>query len=742
MRKSWLKYYLLLVSLLIFCAAFAQVKTKTFNDKVPENLLPSKNMVPSTVNIAAPVGFDSLMLKSQSQNDAPDAKNKFAEAKEVSIDVLKNAKLIETKDSVFYFLTIKAEKAKSISLHFGKFILSPNAVMTLYNQQELTDSITAKENNRYNFWATRIYHENELNIVIRMPLKDKGKSEVLITQVNFGLQSGAPGASLPCNVNVACPTGGGWTNERSAVAFISDGSEYFTGTLIMNTCGLNIPYILTARHVLNNQDKVYRWVFQFQFYSATCDVNSGWREDLQFTGGTLKAHSDATDFALVQLNQTPSPGSGLAYAGWTRQTSEILNTTILHHPVGDLMKISVDNEAPVLDTYLYSDPFPHPLSWKLDLNLGATQGGSSGSPYFNQDHRIFAQHAGENPNQNPNGCLRTDKWGGRFYLSWTGGGTNSTQLSNWLDPNNTGATSTNTTQISDLTSLPLAITGDSTLCIEGTYSLGTLPPGVTATWDGGGSVAAISPQNANGSIVKITRIGSGIITVTATMSPAGLCGITLPVGKVIKVGEPGNTTFSGTYTTEGYSVPMEGQISFCLKTYMFPGFYSGVISLNDQVATSYSWSLVSTYHPTNNPVTTGIGPGSATDFNIYVKPQDGRAIYRLTSTNSCGSSTRDFTFIADGPCLTLESRVSEPSDLSIFPNPAEGSFQVALTGNDKASAIKEIIITNKYGKVVERIRFGSLETSQTVNVGKLGADVYIIQVFDGEKWLIAKFMKQ
>ena len=30
---------------------------------------------------------------------------------------------------------------------------------------------------------------------------------------------------------------------------------------------------------------------------------------------------------------------------------------------------------------------------------------------------------------------------GRFDKSWTGGGTNSTRLSNWLDPNNSGATS-------------------------------------------------------------------------------------------------------------------------------------------------------------------------------------------------------------------------------------------------------------------------------------------------------------
>ncbi|HWN42615.1 MAG TPA: hypothetical protein VNW71_10355 [Thermoanaerobaculia bacterium] len=69
---------------------------------------------------------------------------------------------------------------------------------------------------------------------------------------------------------------------------------------------------------------------------------------------------------------------------------------------------------------------------------GVTEGGSSGSPLYNQAGRFIGQlHGG------PSSCGATGNnlsdYYGRFSVSWTGGGTNSTRLSNWLDAGSTGA---------------------------------------------------------------------------------------------------------------------------------------------------------------------------------------------------------------------------------------------------------------------------------------------------------------
>ena len=69
-----------------------------------------------------------------------------------------------------------------------------------------------------------------------------------------------------------------------------------------------------------------------------------------------------------------------------------------------------------------------------DWDLGATEGGSSGSPLFDQHHRIVGQlHGGQAA------CGNDDPdWYGRLFTSWTGDGTAGGRLSDWLDPLNSG----------------------------------------------------------------------------------------------------------------------------------------------------------------------------------------------------------------------------------------------------------------------------------------------------------------
>ena len=68
--------------------------------------------------------------------------------------------------------------------------------------------------------------------------------------------------------------------------------------------------------------------------------------------------------------------------------------------------------------------------------MGTTEGGSSGSCLFDNAtgrcvgtlHGGYAACGNDDPD-----------WYGRLSQHWDGGGTSSTRLSNWLDPNETGA---------------------------------------------------------------------------------------------------------------------------------------------------------------------------------------------------------------------------------------------------------------------------------------------------------------
>ena len=195
--------------------------------------------------------------------------------------------------------------------------------MSIFTDYELTDSICANENNKNNIWASRVYNGNKINVVLKLPSEEKNQLAIRIKTLYLGYKEygitphfGSPGASAFCQVNVICPVGNGWEKERNSVALINADRAWATGTLVMNTCGTNIPYLLTANHVVDTKPDVANYVFQFLYYSTDCGTNTGYREDIQITGSTLKAKSGLSDFALLQLNQTPPVNSGIHYAGW------------------------------------------------------------------------------------------------------------------------------------------------------------------------------------------------------------------------------------------------------------------------------------------------------------------------------------------------------------------------------------------------------------------------------------------
>ena len=106
----------------------------------------------------------------------------------------------------------------------------------------------------------------------------------------------------------------------------------------------------------------------------------------------------------------------------------------IHHPQGDIKKISFDYGFTALTNYLgHTSGSTHLRVFKWDD--GTTEPGSSGSPLFNKQKRIVGQlHGGY-----ASCTIDSSDWYGKFARSWLGGGVNTNSLKPWLDPDNTGA---------------------------------------------------------------------------------------------------------------------------------------------------------------------------------------------------------------------------------------------------------------------------------------------------------------
>ena len=238
-------------------------------------------------------------------------------------------------------------------------------------------------------------------------------------------------------MDVACQEGAGWENEINAVGVISTGgSSFCTGFMVNNTNNDKTPYFMTANHCRITSYNAASLVVYWNYQNSTCGGNDAKKTDFQ-TGSQFLAANALSDFTLVKLNQQPDPAWNVQYAGWDRSGANATMAVALHHPNTDEKAISFGYDETTLTKYLGTQVLPTDEATHvrvLKWDVGTTEPGSSGSPLFDQNHRVIGQlHGGYAA------CgSDTSDWYGRFAVSWEGGGSSSTRLSDWLDSAGTG----------------------------------------------------------------------------------------------------------------------------------------------------------------------------------------------------------------------------------------------------------------------------------------------------------------
>lgn len=346
--------------------------------------------------------------------------------------------------------------AKGLNVYFKDLQLKEGDRLFIYNEShtELLGAFTKANNGK--FLATEfidgdriIVEFNSRNNSDRLPFKF---SAVGVSVLNVKKSERGFGDSQSCEVLVNCPEGIKWKSERNGVAriLVSEGQALYwcSGALVNNTKLDGKPYFLTAHHCGNNadEDDYLQWVFDFNFEATDCTFPVYEPPSQSVSGSKLIAESSGStnsgsDFKLLLLADEVPSSYAPFYNGWDRTENNASSGVGIHHPEGDLKMISTFTE-PLVSTHYNKPTFDADgkywmVTWSETFSgHGVTEGGSSGSPIFNQDGFIVGALSGGRAS-----CMEKTlpDYYGKFSYSWESNGADSAQqLKPWLDPGNSG----------------------------------------------------------------------------------------------------------------------------------------------------------------------------------------------------------------------------------------------------------------------------------------------------------------
>ena len=395
------------------------------------------------------------------QEDAarpPDSPTRFAIPHAVNITPDKYGRWTNlNKTTRRWTLAVASPGAVSINLGFTRYHMPPGGTLFIYatDLSHQLRAFTAADNEAHGqLWTPPVFGD-DIVVEVTVPAMVRDDLELELTAVNHGYRGfrakdDADVASGSCNVDVACPQSAGWEDEIDGVAVIViDGAFACTGFMVNNTANDRTPFFMTAFHCGLTAPLAPTLIAFWNYQNSTCRTPGGAASGLpgdgvldQFNSGSIfrAGRGDPgpanSDFTLVELDDNPDPSFGVTYLGWDRSSANPTSAVTIHHPNTEEKRISFENDATTTTSWLgTASPGDGTHIRILDWDLGTTEGGSSGSPLFDQNQRVVGQlHGG--------GALcgnNESDWYGRFSISWTGGGSNSTRLSNWLDPLSTGA---------------------------------------------------------------------------------------------------------------------------------------------------------------------------------------------------------------------------------------------------------------------------------------------------------------
>jgi hypothetical protein len=461
--KRTLAFFLLIASFGAFAQSWDTTTPISWQVTLPEMKTPVVTL--PAINLETIVAQDSI-------NDLDKSMPwRYGIKRDITIDLKQqgDVTILENGDKVWR-IAIQSPEALNLSINFDTFHVPIGGRLFLYNpaHTDVSKPYTQNQNTPNKILGSWFISGDTIWVEYYEPQEVQSETQITIGSVIHGYRMGAVNRFLndtkglndsgACNYDVNCPIGSDFDDKKDilkkAVALLNLGNGYLCSSVLVNTTSdEKMPYLLTANHCLENSNPAY-WSVRFNWMSPNpiCAENTESDDiatNFTMSGAALRANNALSDFALVELYNHIPESWDVSFAGWDRTDALPDFEVGIHHPNGDIMKICRDDSGAIHEDangtqvwLIKGISAGNGNGWEI----GTTESGSSGSPLFNQDGHLIGQlYAGQ---AYCTGTEDNDEYDiyGRFAVSWDAGETPETRLKDWLDPNNTGALTTETTK--------------------------------------------------------------------------------------------------------------------------------------------------------------------------------------------------------------------------------------------------------------------------------------------------------
>ncbi|MDR0683347.1 MAG: PKD domain-containing protein [Dysgonamonadaceae bacterium] len=356
-------------------------------------------------------------------------------------------------------LEIFAPDALAILLYYDKFIIPEEGKLFIYDPEyaNILGAYTHKTNSKKTEFATEFIPGDKLILEYVEPASGE-LPELKISGIAYGYNHirGLTGDnslktrwdSESCMINVNCPEGDKWQDQKKGVARILTSSGGYvllcSGTLINNTAGNFDPLFLSAHHCYEDMTaaQMNQSIYYFHYEWTGCENLNTDPKCPTMVGAQMLADIDirsGSDGALLRLNDPIPQDYEVYFNGWDRRNIAATGGVGIHHPAGDVKKISTYGNSVTSDTWdgegITGAKDAH---WNLQFirttsGHSVTEGGSSGSPMFDQNGLVVGTLTGGNSSCS---YKAGDNLYGKLWYHWDLG---PQKMSNYLDPTDSGA---------------------------------------------------------------------------------------------------------------------------------------------------------------------------------------------------------------------------------------------------------------------------------------------------------------